>query len=1089
MARRRWVIAGIAAVAIGVVASVGTYFVVSKTEQKDEAIAPLTDRSVTPVCGFSGDLLSRLVADKPADSETAKLSGWPIGDDGSGTVVTLAVHGDTVTTVRALDSGAYRVAAHNTDGTVQSSFDYDFERGGEPAHNNGRPAVAPDGSVYAIDSFEGRRALVRFDSSGKRAGSWEVPTSDESKDHPLDLQDVVWVSDYEGEPALLIGEGERTVHAFRTDGTSLGEVSGVSTDIVNAVGNSTVAGLRSTDDADVIQLTVTDASTGAVSLQVSSRTTAADYGQSETPFLDAMTSVLPGPGGDGHLLVQPGKGVEWVSSIGIRRAMWLSSQDEWAISRQANAVRSGDASWFVIETEGEQQVLRVSDDRLRERLTEPVPTDAATSEDLAQLGVGIGAVTAQPFNHFDHGVTPAATIRFEKDWGELRDGEPAKGLEIRYTVRGDPTIADPVVQDEATVAVAVGGGDKPLKLPAPRPGPYEVDISLVQGDTDAVLAGTCLRYSVGAEGADLNLDTLAEGADWGGAGPQRGVQLADRLGIGSHRIQLDFGALVPDPSRQPTAAGIDWAALPLAAEGTGDAATRGFADIAAAATYASAHDIDLIVQVGSGGDAEKQAVQKGTWAGWVKLLVAEFATRAPTITMWSPWNEPNTSYSELTGAQYARQVEIPFADAAHAANGKARVIAGNTLGFVDEWWADALTTPLCGKVDAIAVHPYTGWNRSWEEEGFSESGNGFDKFRTTLGSACSSLPIWDTESGWWADGQVAYWGQGSNVARKLLWYANENISGWTYFFSEGGWGESNLSWSLIQFGAYVKPGGLSFAAVSRMLGGTGTPKPVETSVPFTTVMSLPTSASTLVATWTSEANIDAVIRTGASEVTVTDQYGARRTVPVTDGSAAVTLTTGPQFVSAPAGQSVSIEAKQTYGDDLLKGQTVSASSTHKETDAQTITSGTVDPYRPWRSGTVDGEVDEHPTVEIPLARATTIDRIAVASGSTSCCEAGLRDYTVSVKTPDGSWKTVVEQKGQYWQRVVIFSFDEIEATAVKVEVPWTKIRDTKMLSVNYTGMAGGLPTPFMGLQTASDYVVAISAVSAWASSSSAGETP
>jgi hypothetical protein len=109
-----------------------------------------------------------------------------------------------------------------------------------------------------------------------------------------------------------------------------------------------------------------------------------------------------------------------------------------------------------------------------------------------------------------------------------------------------------------------------------------------------------------------------------------------------------------------------------------------------------------------------------------------------------------------------------------------------------------------------------------------------------------------------------------------------------------------------------------------------------------------------------------------------------------------------------------------------------------------------------------------------------IDRIAVATGNIACCEAGLRGYTVSIQRPDGSWQAVAHPKDQFWYRTVEFRFDPVQAKAVRVSSQWTTIRGTRMLDMNYTGFSGGLPPPFMGLQTQTNYVMSVSAVSAWA---------
>ncbi|MEK8227867.1 hypothetical protein NKG05_19845 [Oerskovia sp. M15] len=69
--------------------------------------------------------------------------------------------------------------------------------------------------------------------------------------------------------------------------------------------------------------------------------------------------------------------------------------------------------------------------------------------------------------------------------------------------------------------------------------------------------GRCAR-------APLDLAGLTDGADWGGASVLRGVQLADQLGVGSYRWQLDFGAIVSDPAAAPSADGLAWDSLPSA---------------------------------------------------------------------------------------------------------------------------------------------------------------------------------------------------------------------------------------------------------------------------------------------------------------------------------------------------------------------------------------------------------------------------------------------------------------------------------------------------------------------------------------------
>lgn len=1076
--RTIWItVAAIAAVA-AVIATVAT------VATSDEAAAPSSLGGLpqpaspsTAVCGFPGALTGRITADAPRDSEPAAPTSWAITQGGDGQILMIAPTDDGLVVERSRADGGIAIVRYNATGRHLSTQSFDFDRDtSEPSLNNGAHAVAPDGTIYAVDAYEGRRAVAVIGPDGRQRASYPIPESSETASTPHDLHGVTRVADYEGAPALLVGEGERTVHALREDGEYLGTRDYLPDRILAAVGDHDVAGASVAGRTTSLQ--VASASTGAPTLQVP----VPEEDSPSSPVGWNLRGVAPAPDGEGLLVAMPA-GVAWIDDFGIRRAFWADGVAGMQLWESGQLVERNGVYWILTRFEGEDRVLRLTRADMTTAFAQPSPLNASTETDLTGLGYGIDVAASADLGAFDTGEDAEVVLTTADGWGRVGDRE-LSGVAFHYTVTGDPRSATPVVQEDRSASLPIGGGSVRLDLPERRPGAYEVSVSLVDVATGDPIAGACVRYAITPPDAPLTASTLAEGADWGGAAPLRGVQLAARLGVGSHRIQLDFGALVPDPRARPSRDGIDWSALPgrdrtdETGGGNGDTVAGGFANISAAATAAAASGVDLIVQVGQNGDAERTAADSGTWAGWVGVIVAEFARQAPEVRMWSPWNEPNISFDSAT--QYTELVEIPFADAVHTARPGAVVLGGNTLGLATEWWAEATTqTDVCTKVDAVAVHPYTGWNRSWEEEGFSADGAGFDELRAALDPRCAALPIWDTESGWTGDGGAAFWAQGSNVARKLLWYHHERIAGWTYFFSEGGWGENDLSWSLIQYDSYLKPGALAFAAVSRELEGRDPGELVSTGIPFTYAMRFD-DPGPLLAAWSDDMRVDAIVSADADRVTITDQYGARRSIDLVGGRAPVTLTGSPQFFSAD-GSAVQILPEEEFDTDVLEGRTVTASSTNADTDAAWLTSGTVNPPRPWRSGRLeDGSVDEHPSVEIELASPTTIDRIAVASASAVCCETGLRDYTISVRTPSGEWIAVAEQRDQFWERVALFRFDAVTATAVRVEVPWTTVRGTKVLDVNYTGFAGGLPPTFMGLQTESDLAVGIAAVSAWA---------
>ncbi|GAA1999863.1 hypothetical protein [Microbacterium ulmi] len=1086
MRRGGWLAAGAATVAVVAVTATAIAVWPRHDPPAASGLGPRSSSvtAETGVCGFPGPLISQIVADRPSDAEEAQTRGWDLEVDGGGGQG-IAVTADSVIISHEGDDGETVNVRYDHAGTYLGTSSYDFERDrSQPAHTNGAAAVADDGTIWAIDSYEGRRLLTAFSQDGRHSADYPVPASAETTGHPLDLHDVILVDDLEGSPALLVGEGEHTIHAFRQDGTYLGERTGLPDAVQAPFGRTSVAGMSAVPgDEGALSLQVADASTGALLLQVPFRTDGEDAAAGTTPTIQGIRGVAPGPDGDGFLLASA-TGIEWLDAAGIRRGLWTDGAAGLDLWETGGLAEHDGTYWVLTRGDGVDRVLTLTSDEMRSALTIPSALNASNEPILARLGVGIGAVTHREFDHFDAPDEPAVFLRTETGWGQ-RQGAPDVSVDVRYTVRGDPLSPSPVLQEERTVEPPIGGGETPLELPEARPGAYEVSLALVDRGSGAILSGSCLRYSVGAEDAPLDLAELPDGADWGGAGPLRGAQLAATLGVGSHRIQLDFSSLVPDPAATPSADGVDWFALPGSDTGEDgveptDPEAAGFADIAAAAALARREGVDLVVQVGRSGEGEWAAIDAGTWGGWVGVIAEAFERNAPEITLWSAWNEPNAVFE--TPSDFATLAEIPFADAVHAANPDAIVLGGNTLGFDPEWWRDSAETGVCSHIDAVAVHPYTGWNRSWEEEGFAADGGGYAELRAALGEDCGRLPIWDTESGWTSDGAAAYWAQGSDVARKLLWYSHERIAGWTYFYSEGGWGENGLSWSLIQDGSYVKPGGLAFASVSRLLADRDPGELVATGIPFAYAMRF-SGRTDMVAAWTDEMRVDAVVTAdGAAEaLTIVDQYGARQTLPLRDGRAEITLAGSPRFILAPAGTTIGIEPVEAFGDDLLEARHVTASSTHVDADPQIVTSGTVNPYRPWRSGRLaDGGLDETPTVEVALDAPTTLDRIAVATGNIVCCEAGLRDYTVSVRTADGQWRVVAEQKDQFWDRVVLFSFEPVVATAVRVEVPWTRVRGIRVLDVNFTGFAGGLPPPFMGLQTETDYVATIAAISAWA---------
>src|SRR5690606_22414903 len=214
----------------------------------------------------------------------------------------------------------------------------------------------------------------------------------------------------------------------------------------------------------------------------------------------------------------------------------------------------------------------------------------------------------------------------------------------------------------------------------------------------------------------------------------------------------------------------------------------------------------------------------------------------------------------------------------------------------------------------------------------------------------------------------------------------EGVDEWTYFFSEGGFGEAGNSWSLLQYGQYVKPAGAAFAASAPFLDGFGAPEPVATGTPGVHAVRAPGTGerggAELLALWSEDLSTTVRLsaRRGAVTVTARDPYGAERGLEVPGGGVEVPVNGAPVLLVAPVGTALEVAPVEAFGDDVLEGRPVSATSTHEDAnDPAVVTSGTFAVRDPWRSGRLpDGSVDEAPGVEITTDGTRTIDRVAVA---------------------------------------------------------------------------------------------------------------
>ncbi len=1064
------------------------------TDGATPAVRPVAGAGPGPtsVCGFPD--VGQISADGRHDDEPAGLS-LVVRDvtPREGFELTDVVVRAGVASVLSFDgTSTYRVDRFDlTDGEAAGSFDVALELAdGAESFRVDDFEVDDEGGVYLLDTLMGRRDLVRYDRDGARTWSATLPPTSQTEGRLLDLYGTVLWEGEDGRPVIGVHEGSSVLHTVAADGTVLGSGDDFPGGVVGQTDDGAVVLADREEQADATTVDLrgrTEDGTPTIALGATTRSGGLGRGGQEAP--GDVVAAVSGPGGRGVVVVEPGLGFEWYDATGVRLGVWPAARgdlDQELTLDLATGVARDDGATYALTRTGEGlSLVRISDAGMAERLGAPVKYNAGTDAMLSGMGMGLGLESAVEYGYFAAGIAPHVALTVDDAWAPVADR-----FRVRYQVRGDPRLPEPVATGWSEVALPTAGGRVPLELPDARPGVYEVDAHLLDAGSGEAVSGACLRYTVGAEGADLGLEEFQDVPGWGGASALRGVQLADALGFGSHRVQLDFGAIVPDPAARPSAQGLDWSSLPAGGVLGPDGAAPAdpFTELRAAGEEARERGVRLVVQLGSGGEAERAAVEVGTWEGWVRQIVAAVARSAPAITDWEPWNEPNaTGFDD--GADYVRDVAVPFAAGARAADPDVVVVGGNSLGFALDWWEQVVAAGGCDTMDVVGVHPYTGLNRSWEEEGFSLPGHEVDALRDVL-APCGDLPVWDTETGWWSDGVVNFWAGGADVARKLLWYRLEGVDEWTYFFSEGGWGETGNSWSAVQHDAYVKPLGAAAAATSRLLDRFDELSLRDAPAPGVYAVDGSGAGGTLLALWSDDyaTSLEVAAPDGAVDVEVVDPYGDRRPLRVPEGGVEVPVGGPPSFLVAPAGTRLTARPAEPFGPDVLEGRPVRATSTHSQgegegrvvADASVVTSGTFDVREPWRSGVLaDGAVDEAPAVTIETAEPVPVDRVAVATAGVRCCTAGLRDYTVELRDESGKWTVVAERADQLHDRVTLFRFEPVTVTAVRVSVPMTTERDVPVLALNYSGVLGGPHPSFMPLETVSDYQVAISAVRAW----------
>ncbi|HLH28649.1 MAG TPA: discoidin domain-containing protein, partial [Acidimicrobiales bacterium] len=590
----------------------------------------------------------------------------------------------------------------------------------------------------------------------------------------------------------------------------------------------------------------------------------------------------------------------------------------------------------------------------------------------------------------------------------------------------------------------------PLSVPAADqgPGPYLVQASLFDTSTSPPtrLGTTCLPYTVGAPGDALNLGALPDGAGSGGPSDPRGVALNAQLGLsGLRALSFSWSTFLPQCNPQaPTASTCGPKAMTFAQ------APESYFQ---AAALAAADHVTYWVQVSGGEPLSLALVRGGFWQGDVAALV-DYYSQVPAgcspcapVTNWEPWNEPNNT-GFPNAVDYVQQVLAPFYAAVKSVEPGATstVVGGSTLEPSVGWWQALVAAGGLADMDVAAVHPYTGNNDAFEEDGMQAQ-------VSQLESVLSGKPLWFTEVGWWSDGDYNFLGQADSVARAMIWMKVLHVPVWHYFFDEGSWGNDGVSFSLVQATGsddYVKPAALATMTASGELAGRSLVATPAVGIPqayAATFSVAPGGTTGLTALWTDGLPVTSAVTVtapggGTVPVTLVSEYGSATSSVLNSGQPyALPLASSVSYVLYPAGDTLSAGPTVPYGPNLAlasSGAVATPSSGNGLAAVDGLQTGT---GQGWSSA----QGDLTPSLTVTLPGAPTVDRVVVDTQSNGSVAASLRKYTVAVETPGGGWQTVENATSDYRYHEREVDFPPTVAVAVRVSVS----------EVNFGGYYGG----------------------------------
>ena len=681
---------------------------------------------------------------------------------------------------------------------------------------------------------------------------------------------------------------------------------------------------------------------------------------------------------------------------------------------------------------------------------------AAAPRTLNTLGWGAGLRAAAAGNYFPPGTSPTLSAVFDPWWSRIWGH-----LALKLSIWNVSQISGGIPPIPQTVDLGRSKFSTNVTLPVPlldaAPGPYELEGELV--DTSVVppsLLGTaCMPFSVGAPGDRLNLNSLSTGVGAGGPSASRGVQLNSQLGLSGFRPDSPIGL-----SQFLTHCGP---ARPSSSTCGPQAMTFGSAPLGyfRAAAIAASRGVTFWIQVSGGGQLGRMLAAHGWWGPDVEKLVTFYSASPPAgclvcapVTRWEPWNEPNsTGFSNATN--YVSEVLKPFYAAVKRADVEDTVLGGSTLGVPIAWWTALVAAGGLSYMDVATVHPYTGNNDSWAEDGTQVQ-------LAQLQRLVSPKPLWISELGWWSDGPYDFLAQADNVAQAMVAQKALDIPVWNYFFDEGSWGNDGVSFSLIQTSGrgddYVKPAALATMTASSELSGSTFEGNSATGIPYVYQANFARpspSRGNLAVVWTGgTADVESLTVSGPASsastvpIVVTNEYGRSTSYRLrTSVSYRFAVSQSVTYVLSPRGYHLALESTEPFGPNLAlssSGATATASSSGPGNPAAAAIAGTA-ASAGYGQGWMPASGDTHPYLTVRLAKPAEINRVLVDSQSEGSTAAGLRNYAIQVLNPKGNWIQVAQVRQEFRDHVDELAFDPVVTRSIRVVIT----------AANYGGYAGG----------------------------------